>query len=82
VDPKDIPASVLKRLPVRFNYNDTYHHSMYGGIPVNGYSYIINKMLSNKKIKIHLNQKYLASNSDFNTFDLKTENSNIYTNYT
>lgn len=57
-DPKEIPASVLKRLPVRFNYDDSYYTSKFVGIPKNGYTYIIKKILGNPKINIYLNKYY------------------------
>jgi UDP-galactopyranose mutase len=60
-EPKELPASILKRLPVRFNYNDSYYHGQYFGIPEEGYSAIIEKMLSHDKIKVHLNTKFRAS---------------------
>ena len=68
-DPKDIPASVLKRIPVRFNYDDRYHFSLYSGIPKNGYTHIIESMLDSKKIKVHLNTKYNYSDSINNKYD-------------
>lgn len=57
-EPKYIPAYVLKRLPIRFNYDDSYHHSRYSGIPQNGYSTIIEKLLDHKKIKLILSTLY------------------------
>ena len=68
-DPKEIPASVLKRIPIRFNYDDSYHFSKYGGIPMNGYSHIINKMFSGNKVNIKLNTKFIPSKSDAKKFD-------------
>ena len=65
-DPKEIPASVLKRLPLRFNYNDNYYRSIYQGIPEDGYTEIIERILSHDKINIHLNTPYSPSmNSDY-----------------
>lgn len=58
VDPTEIDSSVLKRLPVRFNYNDNYYQSKYQGIPINGYTHIIENMLKSPNIKIHLKTKY------------------------
>ena len=40
-DPKDLPASILKRLPVRFNYDDSYFDCLYQGIPLKGYTSLI-----------------------------------------
>ena len=68
-DPKEIPASVLKRIPIRFNHDDSYHFSKYGGIPKNGYSHIINKMLSGTKVNIKLNTKFIPSDYYTDKFD-------------
>lgn len=55
IEPTELPASILKRLPVRFNYNDSYYHSNYFGIPENGYTAIIENMLKGDNIKVKLN---------------------------
>ena len=60
-DPTEIPASVLARLPVRFNYNDSYYNHKFVGIPKNGYTYIIEKMISSPKITVTLNKKIIYS---------------------
>ncbi len=60
-DPKDLPASVLKRLPVRFNYNDNYYSKQYQGIPVDGYTEAIRSILDHPRITVHLNKPFQAS---------------------
>jgi UDP-galactopyranose mutase len=65
-EPSALPASILKRLPVRFNYNDNYYNNIYQGIPVNGYTELVEKLLNSPKIKITLNKKF-AYNSELNT---------------
>jgi UDP-galactopyranose mutase len=57
-EPTELPASILKRIPVRFNYDDNYHTNEYTGIPVDGYSFIMNKMIDDKRIKVTLNKKF------------------------
>jgi len=54
-DPKELPASILKRLPVRFNYNDNYFTHRFQGIPKNGYTPIFEKLLDDQNIDIYLN---------------------------
>jgi UDP-galactopyranose mutase len=56
--PSELPASILKRLPVRFNYDDNYYASKFQGIPKNGYTYIIEKMLDHPSISVHLNTTF------------------------
>ena len=54
LEPSELPASILKRLPVRFTYDDNYYSSKYQGIPKNGYSYIVEKMLNQPGIDLFL----------------------------
>jgi UDP-galactopyranose mutase len=60
-EPSELPASILKRLPVRFNYNDNYYNNPYQGIPVNGYTELVEKLLDSPKINISLNKKFTYS---------------------
>jgi len=60
-DPKDLPASVLKRLPVRFNYDDNYYSKKYQGIPAEGYTEVIRNILDHPKIEVRLGEKFLPS---------------------
>lgn len=55
LDPKELPASILKRLPIRFNYDDNYYNSKHQGIPKNGYTYIVKKILDHPNIDLNLN---------------------------
>lgn len=54
IDPSELPASILKRLPVRFNYDDNYYASKFQGIPEHGYSYIAERILDHVNIKLNL----------------------------
>ena len=58
VEPRELPASILQRLPVRFNYDDNYYNSKYQGIPVEGYTAIIEKILDHPDIEIRLSQRF------------------------
>lgn len=59
-DPKELPASVARRLPVRYNYNSRYYNDLWEGIPVNGYTPIFEKMLDHPNIHVELNCDYFA----------------------
>lgn len=50
-DCKDLPAFIIKRLPVRLTYNNNYFNDRYQGIPVGGYTGIIEKMLKGADVK-------------------------------
>lgn len=57
-DPREMPDSILKRLPFRTNYNESYYYSRWQGIPVDGYGAIFKKMLNNPKIEVRLNTDF------------------------
>lgn len=52
----DLPAFIIKRLPLRFTYDNNYFNARYQGIPIGGYTSIIEKMLNG--IETHLNTDY------------------------
>lgn len=55
-DPKELPSSIIKRLPIRTNYNDNYFFDKYQGIPIDGYTNLFKNML--KGIDILTNIDY------------------------
>jgi UDP-galactopyranose mutase len=67
-EPSELPASILKRLPVRFNYDDNYYNNPYQGIPVNGYTELIEKLMASDKIKVTLNKKFNFNNDVLNAY--------------
>jgi len=60
-DPTSLPASILKRLPIRFNYDDSYYNKKYQAIPATGYSSVIQSILDHPRIVVRLNKKYSTS---------------------
>lgn len=56
--PTLLPASILKRLPVRFNYDDNYFFHQYQGMPKEGYTAIVGKILDHSNITVHLNTHF------------------------
>lgn len=60
-EPTELPASILKRIPVRFNYDDNYHNNIFTGIPVEGYTALIQKLVEHPGIKVTLNKKFEPS---------------------
>ena len=74
-DPKELPASIIKRLPVRLTMNDRYFHDShrYEGIPIGGYTAMIERMLSG--IEVRLNEDYLSDRAAWDGLAKKT----IYT---
>jgi len=57
-EPSELPASVLKRLPVRFDYDDNYFHSLYQGIPADGYTAIVERILDHPSIEVKLGTRW------------------------
>lgn len=58
VDPSQLPASVARRLPVRFNLRRNYHHSNFVGIPKNGYTVAFEKLLDHPRITTELGRGF------------------------
>lgn len=58
VHPSELPASILKRLPIRFDYNDNYFSHKYQGMPVDGYTALIGRLIDDSSIKVNLNKKF------------------------
>ena len=54
----ELPAFIIKRLPVRFTYDDNYFNALYQGIPNGGYTAMVEKMLADTEVR--LNVDYLA----------------------
>ena len=54
IEPKELPASILKRLPVRFNYDDNYFNHKFQGMPKDGYTAIVESILNHENIHVEL----------------------------
>ena len=50
---EDLPAFIIKRLPVRFTFDNNYFNDLYQGIPIGGYTRIIEKMLEGIDVKLN-----------------------------
>jgi len=51
-DPKFLPKEIIKRLPVRFTYDNNYFNDRYQGIPIGGYTQIFEKLLDGIEVKL------------------------------
>lgn len=56
--PTDLPPDIIKRLPVRYNYNNNYFNDIYQGVPIGGYTQIFEKLLDG--IDVELNTDFLV----------------------
>ena len=64
-EPKDLPSFIIKRLPLRFIFDNNYFNDMYQGIPIGGYTKMFSNML--KGIDIKLNTDYFSDRQYFNS---------------
>ena len=62
-DCRDLPSFIIKRLPVRFTYDNNYFNALYQGIPIGGYTKMIENML--KGAEVWLNTDYLAEKEKY-----------------
>lgn len=74
----ELPSSIIKRIPVRFNYNDSYFadEKQYQGIPRNGYTELIDRMMSN--CNVILNVDYLKYQSQIDAMLDSSKSKIIY----
>lgn len=64
-DCKDLPAFIIKRLPVRFTYDNNYFNDRFQGIPLGGYTKIVEKMLDGIDVKTNMDYfTFIKENSD------------------
>lgn len=61
----ELPAFIIKRLPVRLTFDNNYFNALYQGIPVGGYTNMVANML--KGIKVKLNCDYLESKEELDS---------------
>jgi UDP-galactopyranose mutase len=72
-EPKDLPKEIIKRLPVRFTYDNNYFNDTYQGIPIGGYTQIFKKLLDG--IDVRLNVDYFEDRNYWDSIGTKV----IYT---
>ncbi len=68
-DCKDLPAFIIKRLPVRLTFDNNYFNALYQGIPIGGYTGLIARLLEG--IEVRLNTDYLAHKSELDALARK-----------
>ena len=72
-DCKDLPAFIIKRLPVRLTFDNNYFNALFQGIPIGGYTKMVENMLDG--IEVRLGVDYLASKDEYDSMAHKV----IYT---
>ncbi|MGN0482906.1 MAG: UDP-galactopyranose mutase [Lachnospiraceae bacterium] len=72
-DCKELPAFIIKRLPVRFTFDNNYFNALHQGIPIGGYTKMVENMLDGIEVRLHTD--YLKNKKEFDSMAEKV----IYT---
>jgi UDP-galactopyranose mutase len=78
-DPSELPASIIKRLPVRFNYDNRYFKDTWEGLPTDGYTAWFERMIADERIHVHLNTDFFDTSQPWNKEALVGKVPVIYT---
>jgi UDP-galactopyranose mutase len=78
-DPRDLPANVISRLPVRFAYDNRYFDDIFQGLPVDGYTAWLERMADHPNIDMELNCDFLLPSSRYYKADLADRIPVVYT---
>ena len=64
---RDLPAFIIKRLPVRLTFDNNYFNALYQGIPVGGYTKMVENILDHDNIDVRLEEDYLQDRDKWNS---------------
>ena len=78
-DPKDLPASIISRLPVRYTYDNRYFNDTHEGLPTNGYTAWLEKMVDHPDIEVALGVDFFDESQPYNKVALKGRVPIVYT---
>ncbi|WP_019179496.1 UDP-galactopyranose mutase [Microbacterium yannicii] len=78
-DPKDLPAEVISRLPVRYTYDNRYFNDTWEGLPVDGYTAWLERMADHPKIDVRLSTDFFDTDQPLNKRDTVGQIPIIYT---
>lgn len=65
-DPKDLPASIISRLPVRYTYDNRYFNDTYEGLPAGGYTAWMKRMIDSPNIEVKLATDFFDESQPYN----------------
>ena len=65
-DPSELPAGIIKRLPVRFNYDNRYFRDTWEGLPKDGYTAWMERMIDDPRIHVTLNTDFFDESQPLN----------------
>ena len=78
-DPKDLPASIISRLPVRYTYDNRYFNDTYEGLPVDGFTAWLEKMADSPMIDVHLSTDFFDTSQPYHRDALRGRVPVVYT---
>lgn len=78
-DPRQLPASIISRLPVRYNYNNDYFDDKYQGIPLHGYTKWFDRLIDQKRINVIFNNDFFNIEDKYNKNTIKGNLPIVYT---
>lgn len=66
-DPRELPPEIISRLPVRYSFDDRYFSDRYEGLPIDGYTKVFDRMLSNPLISVFTNTDFFSIRDEIPT---------------
>ncbi|RKQ36703.1 UDP-galactopyranose mutase [Kocuria tytonis] len=78
-DPKDLPASIISRLPVRYTYDNRYFNDTHEGLPVDGYTAWLERMADHPNIDVRLNTDFFDDSQEFSKSNVVGQVPVVYT---
>ena len=77
--PEELPASIISRLPVRYNYDNRYFNDKYEGLPVDGYAAWLERMAAHLNIEVHLNTDFFEPGHQYSRENVLGQIPVVYT---
>lgn len=77
--PEELPASIISRLPVRYNYDNRYFNDKYEGLPVDGYAAWLERMAARPNIEVHLNTDFFEPGHQYSRENVLGQIPVVYT---
>lgn len=77
--PEELPASIISRLPVRYNYDNRYFNDKYEGLPVDGYAAWLERMAAHSNIEVHLNTDFFEPGHQYSRENVLGQIPVVYT---
>lgn len=77
--PEELPASIISRLPVRYNYDNRYFNDKYEGLPIDGYAAWLERMAAHPNIEVHLNTDFFEPGHQYSRENVLGQIPVVYT---